>query len=75
MTFSSVLLMINDARGASLTNGEIGVYVVGPSANFFALPGLQGEAAWAVGKSRSGKKLVIISVPNLVRRLLECAVY
>ena len=31
------------------------------SANFLALPGLKGEAAWAVGKSRSGKKLAAVA--------------
>ena len=36
-------------------------YVVGPSPNFLALPGLLGEAAWAVGKSRSGKKLTAVA--------------
>ena len=42
------MTMINDARGASLTNGEIGVYV-GPSAKILALPGLQGEAGVGSG--------------------------
>ena len=32
-----------------------------PSAKILALPGLRGEAAWAVDKSRSGKKMAAVA--------------
>ena len=40
------------------------------SANFLALPGLKGEAAWAVGKSRSGKKLAAVAKAWSLKSLL-----
>ena len=41
---------------------SLGCRYLGPSPNFLALPGLQGEAAGAaVGKSRSGKKLAAVA--------------
>ena len=56
-------MMINDARGASLTNGEIGVYVVGRSkCKNFSFAGVAG-GSWSgqwVNRGR-GKKLAAVA--------------